>query len=294
MNNELLGAQIAKYRKAASITQEELGRAVGVSTQAVSRWECGGAPDVSLLPAIADRLGVSIGALFGREEGAGEDIYESLHNWMISIPEKERMDRFFHLLAITPDILNMTFADHPFDPREKEMVSASAYTADRHLLREVFDTDQGLLLSVRGEDCPFYLMMPEPPEGYESNLYSPEEYRAFFGLLGRPGALEVLFFLYRTQYRPCTVRALSSRVGLSPEETAPLLEDMAKGNILDVQTIETEKGTEKIYSRRGTRGLIPLLFLARWIMDPSQSWRNIWSSRTHPMLRKVETGEEGK
>ena len=42
MDNNLIGAQITKFRKAAGLTQEELGRAAGVSTQAVSRWECGG------------------------------------------------------------------------------------------------------------------------------------------------------------------------------------------------------------------------------------------------------------
>ena len=94
MNNELLGTQIAKFRKVAGITQEELGKAVGVSTQAVSRWECGGAPDVSLLPAIADQLGVPIGALFGRKEGSAEDMYESLHNWLCAIPQEKRMNEF--------------------------------------------------------------------------------------------------------------------------------------------------------------------------------------------------------
>ena len=50
MNENLIGSQIAKYRKESGLTQEELGRTVGVSTQAVSRWECGGTPDVLLLP----------------------------------------------------------------------------------------------------------------------------------------------------------------------------------------------------------------------------------------------------
>ena len=74
MDNNLIGAQITKFRKAAGLTQEELGRAAGVSTQAVSRWECGGTPDVALMPAIADKLGVTIDALFGREGGVVEDI----------------------------------------------------------------------------------------------------------------------------------------------------------------------------------------------------------------------------
>ena len=52
MDNNLIGEQITRYRKERNMTQEELGKAAGVSTQAVSRWENGGAPDVALLPAI--------------------------------------------------------------------------------------------------------------------------------------------------------------------------------------------------------------------------------------------------
>ncbi len=43
MNEHFIGIQISKFRKEAGLTQEELGEAVGVSGQAVSRWECGGA-----------------------------------------------------------------------------------------------------------------------------------------------------------------------------------------------------------------------------------------------------------
>ena len=64
----VIGQQIKKYRSVKGITQEQLGRLIGVTTQAVSKWECGGTPDAELLPALADVFGVSIDALFGREE----------------------------------------------------------------------------------------------------------------------------------------------------------------------------------------------------------------------------------
>ena len=53
----LLSERIAELRRARNLTQEQLGQLVGVSAQAVSKWEKGGAPDVELLPALADRLG---------------------------------------------------------------------------------------------------------------------------------------------------------------------------------------------------------------------------------------------
>ena len=68
-----LNERIAALRKERGFTLEQLGQMVGVSAQAVSKWEKGGAPDVSLLPAVADALGVSIDSLFGRVEEAGSE-----------------------------------------------------------------------------------------------------------------------------------------------------------------------------------------------------------------------------
>jgi transcriptional regulator with XRE-family HTH domain len=63
-----IGEKIAKYRKQKGYTQEQLGELVGVSGQAVSKWENGGVPDTYLLPTISKVLGVSIDALFGVEK----------------------------------------------------------------------------------------------------------------------------------------------------------------------------------------------------------------------------------
>lgn len=61
-----LGTQIGIYRKKQNITQEVLAQKLGVTNQAVSKWESDQCcPDVMLLPKIADVFGVSIDALFG-------------------------------------------------------------------------------------------------------------------------------------------------------------------------------------------------------------------------------------
>lgn len=67
-----IGIQIAKLRKEKNITQDELAKNLDISAQAVSKWENGGAPDLELLPRIADYFGVSIDYLFGRGEGQAE------------------------------------------------------------------------------------------------------------------------------------------------------------------------------------------------------------------------------
>ena len=60
-----IGNQIKSLRLRRGITQEELALHLGITAQAVSKWERGVAtPDISLLPAISVYLGVSIDELF--------------------------------------------------------------------------------------------------------------------------------------------------------------------------------------------------------------------------------------
>lgn len=63
------GKRLAKMRKQRSLTQNELAEKLSITPQAISKWERGeGLPDVTLFPAIAEALDVSVGALFGEEE----------------------------------------------------------------------------------------------------------------------------------------------------------------------------------------------------------------------------------
>ena len=64
-----LSENIMKYRKQKGYTQDKLGELLGVTNQAVSKWELGiSMPDVMLLPKIADVLGTSLNGLYGIEK----------------------------------------------------------------------------------------------------------------------------------------------------------------------------------------------------------------------------------
>lgn len=64
-----LGNRIAELRKEKGMTQEALANKLGVSNQAVSKWEANqSCPDIQLLPVIADLFEISLDSLFGREE----------------------------------------------------------------------------------------------------------------------------------------------------------------------------------------------------------------------------------
>ena len=58
--NETIGSRIAKYRKAKGMTQEALASEMGVSAQAVSKWETDSScPDISALPQLCKILGIT-------------------------------------------------------------------------------------------------------------------------------------------------------------------------------------------------------------------------------------------
>lgn len=64
MNELKMAEVILRERRRLRMTQEDLATALGVTPQAVSNWERGGYPDITLLPALAEILGVTIDDLF--------------------------------------------------------------------------------------------------------------------------------------------------------------------------------------------------------------------------------------
>ena len=63
----IVNNQIATLRKEKGITQEDLASVLGVTNQAVSKWESSTCcPDIQLLPKIADYFGVTVDYLFDR------------------------------------------------------------------------------------------------------------------------------------------------------------------------------------------------------------------------------------
>ena len=193
MDNNLIGAQITKFRKAAGLTQEELGRAAGVSTQAVSRWECGGTPDVALMPAIADKLGVTIDALFGREGGVVEDIDGTVDHWLRSLPEGERVSALCRMAWSASRAImvhRMEAACMPnLDYTESCTVMAGG---EKVLLRLAVDMEEGLLFGVGSKEMSFMSVWPRPAAGYAAYFADRDGCRRLFALLARPGCLELM------------------------------------------------------------------------------------------------------
>lgn len=91
--NETIGNRIAKFRKAKGMTQEELANKLGVSSQAVSKWENDAScPDIGLLPQLSRVLGVTTDELL---TGKNDEVK--------LVPEEERKDMSELILRVKVD-----------------------------------------------------------------------------------------------------------------------------------------------------------------------------------------------
>lgn len=83
-----IGAKIKQARKEKGLSQEALAEYLGLSVQAVSKWECDlSYPDITLLPQIADFLEVSLDKLL-RE---GDDGRETSQSAQLDLPDDDTL-----------------------------------------------------------------------------------------------------------------------------------------------------------------------------------------------------------
>lgn len=106
MNQEKIGKFIAESRKAKKITQEQLAEKIGVSKNAVSKWERGiNLPDASIMQELCKILDITLNELFNGEkipENKYKDIAENnLMELKKQIDKRKKLATiFFYAFAV--------------------------------------------------------------------------------------------------------------------------------------------------------------------------------------------------
>lgn len=143
--NEVICSNIAELRKKQGLSQEELAGILGITFQAVSKWEnqlsC---PDISLIPKIAEIFQVSTDFLFGKEERKTMDkrpvkwpddsnLYAVIFQGHRILTEEEITDNLSEIeLKYDGDMQGMTLKSH-FSITVKESVTNSTIQSGTHI-----------------------------------------------------------------------------------------------------------------------------------------------------------------
>lgn len=124
-------------RREKNITQEELASFLGISAQAVSKWERGdGMPDITLLPRLSRYFDVSVDTLLGMEDVRVDELMEEYekeaHRLANQGKTEERLAlwekayaEYPHHPAVLHGLMYALFAEHPYDNADRIIELAS-------------------------------------------------------------------------------------------------------------------------------------------------------------------------
>jgi transcriptional regulator with XRE-family HTH domain len=145
--NIKIGAIIKKLRAENHITQETLATAIGVTPQAISRWEAeGGYPDLELLPALADFFAVSTDELLGYKLSEREQELADI---------KKEMERLAEVGTIEERVAyaRNAFAQYPNDCEIRDMLAVCLYFVWEETPDEALFVEIENLLKTVVEEC---------------------------------------------------------------------------------------------------------------------------------------------
>lgn len=277
----MIGEQIKKYRIQKGLTQEELGNMVGVTTQAVSKWERGGSPDAEILPVLARSLGVTIDMFY--ESNNVKSIEDTLTDEILSMNHEDGFRKLFSLmwrisLGLSGlDPAKKGFADNGYAIDELKEKSGYHYYARASL-------DGGMIDAKMDPDFTYLFFMPEPKDGYAKNFENIEELRNIFSILAEPDVLKILFFMYTRINLPISLSLIASSTNIKKERAEKLMEKLCSVNLAVCTPVATENGNMKIYTYYNETVMVPILCSAKELLDKNIIHWGVWFDRNIPLF----------
>lgn len=275
-----IGVIISKLRKDKGITQAELAKNVGVSAQAVSKWENGGVPDAELLPKIADYFNVSIDRLFDRSINSNSlqaALIESIYN-------ETESDRFQRVLDYCWD-MERALMPHDFVIDYTETLEENNRGIDdgEQQHSQILNND-GFTLMGLGKRSQYFLVVPNPKDtdaAYLNGINYPE----FFKDFSDQNVFNACIMLNkRNAEKAFTENLIVKKLGVTPEQTEKILGVLRKYKLVYTSQIEMDDEIKTVFHFHPTPSFIALLIFARELIDRPNSFCYNCSYRKKPYL----------
>lgn len=281
---ENIGSTILTLRKEKNITQEELAQILGVTNQAVSKWERGGSsPDVELLPLIADYFAVSIDKLFGRDIGYYSDIDMEIVKCIQSFDYDKKMKAAIeYCWVIERSLFN---SDIKKFQKDKTLENLNADDLCSETYSQLLE-DRGITFMRLNEDLQYFLLVPENPSGFGSVLNLEIEYQKLFNMLGEEDSLKCIYMLYQRENKPFTPKLFEKHLGIERERAIQILDRFKEYELIDTSEIELDDEVQTVYNFKPNAAFISLLIFAKELIKPPHNFINNYDKRRRPYLQK--------
>ena len=238
---EIIGNTIARLRRERGMTQEALAEVIGVSAQTISKWEnstyC---PDVALLPVIADVFGVTVDALFGREDSRR------------ALTPEQAID---HVIECTRETFVVACYEPERDGRFEEQLAAykRAMTLDdRH--RSVIENDRDVLYFREKLGA---LALRKPAEGWNT-LFARQDVAAFLRMIADDDFRRAMQRIISKRLLTFTLPSLAKQCGVADADG--LAQKLLESGLFAQRELMIDEAPLTYFEMVGGKGRLLLLY----------------------------------
>ena len=264
MGMDILGQRVAELRKQRGIRQEDLAEAVGVSAQAVSKWENGGLPDAELLPKLADYFQVSLDYLFGRNLTDYSDLNRELEEKLRAAEPAEKMRLALeYCWSMEKGVFPIPTMIHPAvtDIDTAETLAKQLGAGDEPIYSSI-RADNGFTRMRLSKPLQYFLLALEP-EDWESAYLDGVDYPALFRVLSDEAVFRAIVRLHRHGSSKFTAAWLAKTLEISPGKVEAVLSVLKNYDLLWEEDIELDEEQVTVYEFVQTPSFPALLLFAR-------------------------------
>jgi transcriptional regulator with XRE-family HTH domain len=273
-----LSANIKRLRQEKNLTQEQLAAKLGVSAQAVSKWETSETyPDGTLLVPLAQELDVSLDVLFDNNSVSMADISSRIISLIYNTKVKERFNVARDICwQIERGLFNCCMEiEKGYDPNDIKNTKSASYILE----------NEGFTMVSNGKE-PFFAVFPQPEEGFGHFLEVKEELRKIFEALSHKNTVNALIHLYqegRDYVFESSVLAKECEIG--NDQIDAVLEDLRMLKVVWGQEVTINGKKRMLYYSRQSHILVAIFLIAREIGYKGAFCLNT-QNRNIPFLKK--------
>ncbi|MBR4780199.1 MAG: helix-turn-helix transcriptional regulator [Lachnospiraceae bacterium] len=260
----VFASNLQTLRKQKGVTQEQLASFLGVSPQAVSKWENGSYPEGDLLPKISEYFEVSISYLYGQETEK-KSFEQMVLDELYSLHEKENEKSASSHEEYFEKLLDIAWTGQIACWKNNKYYYKKVVPEEGVRTASVISDDAGFGYFNLNLEKQYYALVKEPEDGFSSHLKLSEGLRSFFRGLGEPGVLEILFFLMSLKtFEAVSVSTLSEIIGMDVDKIQNIMDKLTAGDkggrVIQCVNVVKSDDTETAYSIEPS-GIVPFIVL---------------------------------
>ena len=222
------------------MTQEELAKALQVSTQAVSKWENGGSPDLDHVPSIASYFNVTTDYLLDMKDSDIVNIDKKVAKYIQSFDLEKRMNVVYDLA------FKMTIATRGDEIEYQEKVDE---TIENDSMFSTLIGPEGIAITSLAKDNKLFMCLPKDDKSdYSKMLISKNEQRKFCEYLSDELFYNTLILLYSRNGGNFTEQLLIDNLNTTYDEAKAILQKMKEFKIVDCSNIPINDTTMELYA----------------------------------------------